>query len=317
MSYATSGLIAATDYNNLAWGGVQGVYTTVTKNVAYVMGVGQGATGYGQDLTAINTVAAAGTVTATQWSGLLTKANQALGHQSGAGAQLTVPTITAGGVITYSSILQAAATTVNTNAALFSAQGVTDNNVNFAVNLGGGGTAGINGSTDRAVTFASAQHARYFFNAGGYLNILCSAVDNLGTGSSASLARMINSMGGVTLYRQTTNSGRTGTGLTLNTNNGGVGYRNTVNGVETVLVAVTDNTSAYTNSSARIAVYGSNSPDVTNGANGSSITFRIGYSVIDKPFNDAINVTLNTRVQVVYPESTYLTTNSWGTGVVS
>ena len=102
MTYSSGTLIQATDYNNLAWGGTQGTYTASPTNIAYVMGVGSGAIGYGQAVTAINTVAAAGSVTAVQWSGLLTTLNAALGHQSGAGAQLTVsPTITAGNKITY------------------------------------------------------------------------------------------------------------------------------------------------------------------------------------------------------------------------
>ena len=88
MAYASGGLITASDYNSLSWGGTQGTYTASPVNLAYVLGVGYGQFGYGQSVSSINTVAAAATVTAVQWSGLLSGINACLGHQSGAGAAL-------------------------------------------------------------------------------------------------------------------------------------------------------------------------------------------------------------------------------------
>jgi hypothetical protein len=315
MSYASSGLIEAVDYNNLAWGGTQGTYTTATKNVAYVMGVGSGAVGYGQDISAINTVAAAGTVTATQWSGLLTTLNRALGHQLSLSNQVSVPTITAGGTITYAATLANAINTINGEYAAYTAQGATTTGVNFTTGLGG--TTGVNSYTDRIVQFASAQHARYFFNAGGQLNFVVSATGSNGSGSSNSIVRLMTGIGGFNL-KNTTNSGRTGSGITLNTNNTAVGYRSGLFNSGTTVVAVTDTTGSYTNDTASTQYYYGGTNDTTNGAVGSTLVFRTSYYVADHSWDDTLGVTINTRVDIVSPESTYLTTSSaWGMPVVS
>ena len=310
MSYASTGLIQATDYNAMAWGGTQGTYTASPTNIAYVMGVGASAVGYGQDVTAINTVAAAGTVTATQWSGLLTTLNKALGHQSGAGAQLSVPTITAGGVITYAATVATAVTTINTNAALYAANGSTLTGTTFTTAISS--TTGVNQSIYRSVTFPSTQAARYFFNAGGYLNYYTSVTGGTGSAANNSLTNMVNAIGGLTGFRNTANNGRTGSGLTLNTNNTAFGYRNLLLNAGTNVIYVTDTAAAYTADNAQLIIW-TNNNDATSGANGPTVIFELHINVADHSWDDSISCTVNTRVDVVYPESTYLTTNSWGT----
>jgi hypothetical protein len=69
MAYSSGGLIQFIDYNNLAWGGnTTGTYTGSINNIAYVMGVGNGQFGYGQNISQIDTVSSGGTVTAAQWA---------------------------------------------------------------------------------------------------------------------------------------------------------------------------------------------------------------------------------------------------------
>jgi hypothetical protein len=299
MSYASTGLIEATDYNNLAWGGTQGVYTSATKNVAYVMGVGSGAVGYGQDISAINTVAAAGTVTATQWSGLLTTLNKGLGHQSGAGAQLSVPTITAGGTITYAATLATAVTTINTNAALNTALGALVTGGNYAPNPTAGVNVAYGESTvpggQRIITFASGDAARYFFNAGGSLQYHASVVSNDGTARSNGIRDNIG---------------------TVNYTMGAAQYRALVAGN----VVVVQNTEAGTYSGDFVKLY-TGAPAVNtsgHGDNGGTIYFYYNlYSAGHGSWNTSMNITVNHRVDIQYPESTYLTSGSWGTPVVS
>ena len=313
MAYASAGLISATDYNALAWGGTQGTYTAVTKNIAYVMGVGTGAAGYGQTITAINTVAAAATVTATQWSGLLTLLNGALGHQSGAGAVLS-GNYTAGSVITYFANVATAVTTINTNAALYAAQGATTTGADFDATVTS--STGLSSYTvDRTVTFASADAARYFFNAGGQLNLRLSTVNSADTGSESSFARLVTGIGGVG-FKNTTNTGCTGTGITLNTNNTALGYRTNVLNTPATIVQVTDTTASYTASTGYLQVYTS-SADTTNGSVGLNVVFRTVYSIADKTWDDGLSLTYRMAVDIVYPESTYLTTNAWGTPTIS
>ena len=317
MSYASGGLIQATDYNNLAWGGTQGTYTAVTNNIAYVMGVGSGAFGYGQNLSQINTVSAAATVTAAQWAGLVYLLNRAIGHQSGSGSQLATGgniNMTAGETITYFANVATAVGTINTNKALYSAQGSTTTGSNFdeGINTSGALSGSVYGA--RTVTFASADAARYFFNAGGQLNYVVSTPTAAGSGRNANFVGLINGLGGWGQLN-TTSSGRTGTGQTLNTNSTTFGYRNNVINSATSVVAVTSTAGSYTSDTAAIQVY-TTSSDTTNGANGLNVIFRSIYTVGDKTWDDTINVTHRTRVDIVYPETTYLST-AWGTPTVS
>lgn len=311
MSYASGGLIQAADYNSLTWGGTQGVYTASPNNIAYVMGVGNGVFGYGQDVSAINTVSSSALVTATQWSGLLNTLNKALGHQSGAGAQVTVsPAITTGNTITYFSSIAANVATINTNKALFAAQGSTVTGSTNNWNPSAAATVALNAFVDTNVTFASAQHARYFFNAGGQLNFRCSATDNAGTSRSIAMRDAINAITGVNVLN-TTNSGRLGTGGTIVVNNTAFGYRNLLTSATNIIRA--DDAAPYGANAALIYLF-CNASDTTNGAVSSSMVFRVYLSAAaDDAFGGSINLTVSTRCDVVYPESTYLTTNSWGT----
>lgn len=321
MSYASGGLIQATDYNNLAWGGTQGTYTNSPNNVAYVMGVGTGTYGYGQDLSQINTVTASGTVTAAQWAGFLYLLNRALGHQSGTAGQVSTSgnlNMTAGQTITYFANISSAVTTINNNPLAYpdGAQGSTTTGTNFDASLTS--STGLSSYTvDRTVTFASAQHARYFFNAGGKLNLVLSTLNSTENGSENSFNRLVTALGGIN-FSATSNGGRTGSGaaVTLNTNLTSHGYYDNAFNTPTTVVQVTDTTSSYTASTAQIQCFYGGTNDTTNGAKGAVVVFRTVYTIADKTWDDTFSATYRTRVDIVYPESTYLT-NTWGTPTVS
>lgn len=318
MAYAAGGLIQATDYNNLAWGGTQGTYTATPNNIAYVMGIGQGAIGYGQSVSAINTVSTVNSVTAVQWSGLLTTLNSALAHQQGAAAVVaTTPTITAGNNITYFANIATQTTNINTNAALFASQGATLTGTVFSVTLSAAVSVALNSVTDRFVTWASPNAARYFFNSGGQLNYVIATNTSNGLGRSGSVAAMVTGMGGVVAFRNTTNGGRTGTGSTLNTNNTAIGYRSqTVINTPITIVQVTDTTATYTTNTALIQVY-TNDITNTNGSVGPSVFLRTAINIAaDDAFAGAVSINLTTRVDIVHPETTYLT-NAWGTPTIT
>lgn len=324
MSYASGGLIQATDYNNLTWGGTQGTYISSPSNLAYILGVGNGQFGYGQSVSGINTVAAAATVTATQWSGLLSGVNSCLAHQSGAAAQISVPTIVAGGVITYSSALNTAVTTINTNKALYTAQGTTTTGATFSPNYTVATTSAAQTWTfTRTVTFPSADQARYFFNCGGQLNLVTiSATNNDGTSRSGDWATLIGTnLGSISAIKSLTNGGRSGTGGTQNANNTAYGYwnagGNTTFGTGTVLQKITSTTSPYTSDFIQVGLR-------TNGVQGSNgdvgtilyLDFTLYSGAMSGAFNESLNVTWNHRIDIVYPETTYLT-NSWGTPTIA
>lgn len=302
MAYAQGGLIEATHYNNFLNGSNQLNTTWSTGN---------GATGYGQ--SALSTVSAAGPVTATQWATLINALNNTLSHQSGAGSGISA--VTAGATINYLSTLQTKVDLAYTNRALYTAQGSTTTGANYDETISTSSGVSIGTARGlRTVTFASADHARYFFNAGGQLNYYVGTTSSGGSGSQQSLIRLINGLGGWGQLN-TTSTGRFGSGLTLNANRTDLGYRSNAYNTATHAVAITDTTGSYTADYAFLDVYTS-SNDTTNGANGLNVIFYSVFEIVDKTWDDSISCNLRTRVDIVYPESTYLT-NTWGTPVVS
>jgi len=321
MAYTGAGqLIEAWDYNRLTWGGnTINTYTSTPSNFAYVFGQGDGLFGYGQDVSAIIPVSAGGTVTAAQWSTFVQRLNLCLGHQSGAGGQLASGSnigITSGATIAYFANVATAITTVNANAAAYTAQGSTTTGTNFddAVSRSDALSNQVYGQ--RTVTFASANAARYFFNAGGQLNYVVSTPTAAGSGRNADFVGLIGGLGGWGQLN-TTSTGRTGSGQTLGTNSTTFGYRNNALNSWTTVVSVTSTAASYTSDTAAIQVQ-TNSSDTTNGSNGLTVQFQCLYNIGDKTWDDTINVTHRTRVDIVFPETTYLSgVGSWGTPSVT
>jgi hypothetical protein len=305
MAYSAGGLIQAVDYNGLA--------TTNSANIAWVWGTGQGDAGYGQNTSLISSVSSSSTVTAVQWAGLLYTVNGALAHQSGTQVAAGNLNAVAGGTITAFSNVSTAVTTINTNRLNAVGGGVTLTGSNFDAAVSS--TTGLtNYTVDRTVTFASVNAARYFFNAGGQLNLRLNAVNSTDSGAENSFGRLVSGIGGVG-FRARTNTGRTGSGITLNTNNTSFGYYNNVLNTPTTLVQVTDTTSSYTASVGTLQVFTS-SNDTTNGGNGLSVTFRTIYTIADKTWDDTLSLTYRMAVDIVNPSTLYLA-NTWGTPTVS
>jgi hypothetical protein len=279
------------------------------------MGTGQGQYGYGQSTSLISTVSASATITAAQWAGLFYMINRALGHQGATrlagGSNLNA---VSGSTITAFANVATAATSIFTNAANFGTQGTTVTGANFddAVST----STGIAGTAygTRTVTFASADAARYFFNAGGQLNYVVSTPTTAVSQADSDFVGMINGLGGWG-QKNTSSTGRTGTGQTLGTNSTTFGYRNNVLNSATTVVSVTSTQASYTTDTAVLQVYTSSS-DTTNGANGLNVIFRCVYTIADHSWDDQITVTHRSRVDIIPPETTYLT-NSWGSITVS
>lgn len=147
MTYASGGLIQATDYN------------AFVASVNAIWGTGTGDAGYGQ-ATTLSTVASSDTVTAAQWATMISRLNSISQHQSGTNTALTSPT--ANTVITYLSTLSSTISTLTTNRLSFNTQGTST-------------TATISNTTvwttsavkEMSLTFANTNAMRYFFNNGG------------------------------------------------------------------------------------------------------------------------------------------------------
>jgi hypothetical protein len=314
MAYTSGGEIREWDYNILAWGGnTSGTYTDAVNNLALVWGVGTGQKGYGQDVSAFPVVTSGSLVTAASWSGLVYHVNKSLAHQGQ--TQLANGSnigIVAGETVTSFANVLTGTTQINTTNLSHFAVGTKTTGSNLDDSLSS--TTGLSIATnyDVTVTFASADQARYFFNAGGELQYRMTAVNSGGSGSENSVSRLIGGIGGVN-FRTIDNGGRTGSGITLNTNATTIGYYDLTTSEQT-LVKVTDTTSAYTASNANINVYYAGATD--RGAKGNVVRFRINLAVANKTWDDTISMILRHRVDIQYPSTTYLVAVS-GTPVVA
>jgi hypothetical protein len=223
MTYSSGGLIQAADYNGFA-------STNVGANVNATWGTSVTSAGYGQ--TDIATVSAAGTVTATQWATLVNTIASMAAHQG--------TTITARSAPVATNLIQILAA-VNTDiTACYNNRGnAVANGTQFTGYTGTNSkTAATSGTPwtitfTNTVTFASANAARYFFNAGGRIKIDVSKTSTGATGDpewndlANTLCGDIFITGGDytqtiagTAYTGTTKIGGTGTPNTLATTTG-------------------------------------------------------------------------------------------------
>ena len=223
MTYSSGGLIQAADYNGF-------VSTNVGANVNATWGTGVTSAGYGQ--TAIATVSAAGTVTATQWASLVNTITSIAAHQGTTITARTAPTT--GSTINVLAAVNTDITNCYNNRGNAAANGTqftgwtgTNSKTDTTGPSGGGGWQITFTNT---VTFASVDAARYFFNAGGRIKIDVSKTSTGATGDPEwnDLANTLcgdifitggdysQTIAGVT-YTGTTKSGGTGTPNTLAT----------------------------------------------------------------------------------------------------
>lgn len=328
MSYAQGGLIAASDYNGFVGGA-----TSPTGTINYVWSTGNGQFGYGQ--TALSQVSATGLVTATQWATAVNTLNSIRTHQSGSGTGIGAPT--AGTLISYLSTFSSSIATANTNKLAFTTQGSTTTGTNNATALSSANdTAAQTFTITRTATFSSGDAARYFFNAGGQINFVISSSTNTGgTQRGADLVTLASTnFVSYPTFRATSGGGRTGTGGTLVTNSTAIGYYNLTTSFQT-LCKISSTTSPYTGDYIQLDVK-SNGVQGLNADVGSVITFQLtlysaaqtaypapapnppgtGTTTTNITTEDAINITVNNQLDVVYPETSNLT-NSWGTVTVA
>ena len=301
MAYQAGDLILDDEYNTFATGSATGTANHSVANINTIWGVGNGDKGYGQSTT-LTAVTAGDTVTATQWSTLLARLNSILTHQSGSGSGLTSPV--AGNTIEALATLSTNITTAYNNRANFNN---TRSSVTADTTRNGTWSAANPTSFQqvRTVTFASADQARYFFNAGGRLQLKLSATGAAGTTKESTWLTLINT-NLAAMNLDFTTSGRTGTGATLTTNGSAIGYWDLTT-TDQVLIRLTEDTAPYTANYLEIdcRVAGATG---SNGGLGTQVIFTIDY--VDGATdiaNDNVNLTINCQVDVYKPEAVNLT----------
>ena len=307
MAYAQGDVILDDHYNIFATGSAGGTPDHNVANINSVWGVGNGDRGYGQTGT-LTAVSAGTTVTATQWSTLLARLNSALTHQSGSGSGITSPT--AGTVIAFISTLSGKITDAYNNRMLFNGtRGSTTTGGNFD-------NAFSDTSVTRTltVTFASADQARYFFNAGGRLSLVLTPVSFTANAKGNSWTDLVNAVG--TIHLDAYSSTRTGTGETVTTNGLANGYWELTTS-DTTLLRLTQDTSPYTANYINIAARVAGTAG-SNGGKGTQVIFTIDYvdgaadSDSGTAFNDVETGTFRQRIDTIRPETTNLS-DVWGT----
>jgi hypothetical protein len=336
MAYQSGGTIQALDYNLLTWGGnTSGVYnlgsgtgSLAINTIARAYGRGLGNVGYGQDLSPINAISTTPlttTITAAQWTGLIGVLNRALAHQGGAAAQLASGSnigVTAGATIQYFANVQNAVDNINNlaNVRQYGAgQGTTTTGVVFWSNITVGTNAFSSNSITRTITFASGDAARYFFNAGGQINWTFAGTTNIGASTSRT-SDMIN------LFRTTIVGGNIrayqgqsiqGTGNTAIVNATTIGYY-TANTTPYQLANVQSTATSYTTDYANVRIQMSAANVGGFSDNGSTITLMYGLFSAPRAlnFNANLSIALSCRIDIVNPETTYLT-STWGTPTIA
>jgi hypothetical protein len=314
MTYTAGQLIQAVDYN--------GFVSTNGANVNAIWSTGTSDRGYGQ--TAISTVSAAGTVSATQWASLVNTLASIGNQQSTSIVPRTAPTTG-----TLVSILP----TINTDITNLTA--LRNNAVALGTQFTGwtgtnSKTAATSGATwtitfTNTVTWASADAARYFFNAGGLVSIDVSktATGALGDPEWNDLANTLcgdirisgaaasHTIAGVA-YTGVTKTGGAGLPTTLATT---LGWYNLTT-VNQIIYKQFADTAPYTNNfiqhSARTAGSGTQLiiDTVWSASDGDPISGGTASS-------GATPGTAPTTIVTYFPPSTTYLSNSWGTPTVA
>ena len=318
MTYTSGGLIQATDYNGF-------VSTTSGANVNNVWSTGSVDAGWGQP--ALSTVAATNTITATQWATLVNTLIN-MGGQTGTTITVRTPP-TAGTTIGILAALNTDLTNITANR-----QNAAANGTQFTGYTGTNSkTAATSGSPwsitfTNTVTWASADAARYFFNAGGRIKIDVSKTSTGATGDpewndlANTLCGDIFITGGTatqtiagTAYTGTTKIGGTGTPNTLATTTGW--YDLTAGAAATIVYKQFADTAPYTANFIQHSI--------AKGASSNTLVITTLWSASDgDPITGgtaASGATPGTAPCTICtyfpPSSTYLSTTSWGTPTVA
>ena len=322
MTYSVGGLIQATDYNGF-------VSTTASANVNAVWG--QGATNIGWGQTALSTVSAGGTVTATQWAQLV---NTLASMGSQTGTTITARTApVAGNLISVLANVNTDLSNCYTNRGNAVANGSTygafSGTTSKTTATGSGQTTWTITFT-HTVTFPSADQARYFFNAGGIVRIQYGK-SSTGTdidpdwNTFAGQCGSINITGGAATiggqaYTGTTRIGGTGgTQTTLATATGWYALTGTPVTIFQLNNAASPYTGEYirTQASASATVLTLTTTWVQPAVSGAGTTCNIsGGTATASPSTTITGTAPTTLVTYLPPSTTYLT-NSWGTPTIA
>lgn len=327
MTYSSGGLIQATDYNGF-------VSTTSGANLNDVWGTGSGDKGWGQ--TALSTVSTGGTVTATQWAGLVNNLATAGSQTSTTLTSRTAPV--AGNTISILSALNTDLTSVTTNRGNAAASGTeygTFSGTTSKTTATGSGQSAWTITFTHTVTFASADALRYFFNAGGIVRIKYGK-SSTGTDHDADWNTLAGYCGSINITGRVNSASQTiaGQAYTGTTRLGGSGGTQTtlatttgwynLTGTPATIFQLNNPTSPYTPEYIRTTATATSSTVLTlvttwvdDGSSGAGVTSNIsGGTATTSPSTTITGTAPTTLVTYIPPSTTYLSA-SWGTPTIA
>jgi len=318
MTYSSGGLIQATDYNTFA------------TNTNAFWSTGTGNSGWGQ--TSVASVSTSGVVTATNWATLVNNL-AAAGNQTGRAITARTAPVT-GNVVAILSNVSTDITNLTAssgNAAASGTQFTGWTGTSSKTSATGSGSTAWTITFTHTVTWASADAARYFFNAGGRIKWETSKTAD-STAADTEWNDLANTLVGdiyitkgngtqtiaATAYTGTTKIGGTGTPGTLLTTTGWFGLTTS----NTLIYQQFADTSPYTGQSiainARTAGSGTQLiltttwTDPGGSTAGSSDDISGGTATTGITFGTA-----PATVVTYFPPSTTYLSASWGTPTVA
>jgi hypothetical protein len=332
MTYSSGGLIEAADYN--------GFVNVSANNVNAIWATGSTDKGWGQ--SALATVAGpspgpADTVTATSWASLVNTL-ASMGNQT----NTTITSRTAPVTGNTISVLANVATDINSITAnrgnavgVGSEYGIFTGTTSKTTATGSGQAAWTITFT-HTVTFASADAARYFWNAGGIVRIKYGK-SSTGTdvdadwNTFAGLCGSINITGRVnsnsqliagTTYTGTTRIGGTGGTQTVLATT--TGWYNLVGPGATTIFQLNNASSPYTADFIRTTATPTSSTVLTlittwsdAGSSGAGTTANISGGTATTSPSTTITGTAPTTLVTYFPPSTTYLSNTWGTPAIA
>ena len=325
MTYSSGGLIQATDYNT---------FTTTSGGLNDIWATGATDKGWGQ--TAFTSATAGGTVTATQWAALVNNLSSAGSQTSTALTARTAPTV--GDTISILAALSADITSVTTNRGNAAASGTeygVFTGTTSKTTATGSGQAAWTITFTHTVTFASADQARFFWNAGGIVRLKYGKSSNTTDNDPewntlAGWCGTINLTGRVAGAAQTI-AGQSYTGTTRLSGTGGTqttlatttGWYNLTTSPATIF-QLNNSTAPYSGEFIRTTATATSSTVLTlvttwvsDGSSGAGTTANItGGTATASPSTTITGTAPTTLVTYLPPSTTYLS-NSWGTPAIA
>jgi hypothetical protein len=333
MTYSSAGLIQAIDYNGFVGPTASG--GTAGANLNDIWATGSTDKGWGQ--SAVSTVSATNTVTATQWASLVNNLASAGSQTNSTLTSRSAPTV--GQTISILAALNTDLTTVTTNRGNAAASGTeygVFTGTTSKTTATGSGQAAWTITFTHTVTFPSANQARYFWNAGGIVRLKYGK-SSTGTDADPDWNLLAGQCGSINLtgrvngatqtiaaqaYTGTTRlSGTGGTQTTLATTTGW--YNLTTS--PTTIFQLNDAVAPYSTNFIRTQATATSSTVLTlvtvwsdDGTSGAGTTANIsGGTGVASPATAIGAATAPTTLVTYIPPATTYLTNSWGTPAIA